>query len=64
MSKDKYKRTNVHSDLLAKVIFRVDVAGLTDLTGYINRVKGLDLIKKSFKSYKNVILYIYGNEIR
>ena len=48
MSKDKYKRTNVHSDLLAKVIFRVDVAGLTDLTGYINRVKGLDLIKKSF----------------
>ena len=48
MSKDKYNRTNVHSDLLAKVIFRVDVAGLTDLTGYINRVKGLDLIKKSF----------------
>lgn len=48
MSKDKYKRTNVHSDLLAKVIFRVDVAGLTDLTGYINRVKGLELIKKSF----------------
>lgn len=50
MSKDKYKRTNVHSDLLAKVIFRVDVAGLTDLTGYINRVKGLDLIKKSFNN--------------
>lgn len=56
MSKDKYKRTNVHSDLLAKVIFRVDVAGLTDLTGYINRVKGLDLIK-------NLLIGFYRSKV-
>lgn len=56
MSKDKYNRTNVHSDLLAKVIFRVDVAGLTDLTGYINRVKGLDLIK-------NLLIGFYRSKV-
>lgn len=56
MSKDKYKRTNVHSDLLAKVIFRVDIAGLTDLTGYINRVKGLDLIK-------NLLIGFYRSKV-
>ena len=48
MSKDKFLRSNVHSDLLSKVIFRVDIAGITDLKGYINRVKGLESIRNAF----------------
>lgn len=48
MSKDKYLRANVHSNILAKVIFRIDLAGLTDLKGYINKVKGLELIRNAF----------------
>lgn len=48
MSKDKFLRSNVHSDLLSKVIFRVDIAGITNLKGYINRVKGLESIRNAF----------------
>lgn len=48
MSKDKFLRSNVRSNLLSKVIFRVDIAGMTDLKGYINKVKNLEAIRNAF----------------
>lgn len=52
MSKEKYTRDNFRSSLLKQIIIRVDYSSLTDLNGFIMKLKSLHLIKDTFSGYR------------
>ena len=39
MAKNKFKRSNVKTSILKRVIIRMDFIGLKDITGCVNRLK-------------------------
>lgn len=41
MSKDKFKRSNVNSTILKKVVIRMDFIGLTDIIGCVDKLKNV-----------------------
>lgn len=61
MSKDKFKRTNVKSSILKKVIIRIDFVGLTDILGCVDSLKVV--MKGKFKNFRPIKNNNYNVEL-
>lgn len=62
MSKDKFKRTNVKSTILKKVIIRIDFVGLTDIMSCVTSLKR-DVMKGKFKKFREIKNKNYNVEL-
>lgn len=52
MSKEAYTRKNFRSSLLKQIIIRVDYSSLTDLNGFIMKLKSLEWFQNLFAGYR------------
>lgn len=61
MAKDKFKRSNVKTSILKRVIIRMDFIGLTDITGCVNRLK--PIMDGNFKKFNPINNKNYNVEL-
>ena len=54
MSKEIYTRANFRSSLLKQIIIRADYSSLTDLNGFIMKLKSLEWLRELFAGYRPV----------
>lgn len=52
MGKEKYTRNNFKSSLLKQIIIRADFSSLTDLNGFIMKLKSIKEVQKNFLGYQ------------
>ena len=54
MSKEVYTRENFRSSLLRQIIIRADYSSLTDLNGFIMKLKSIEWFQRLFAGYRLV----------